>query len=101
MPLTPGSLIDRTFGAGFFAGIKTAKEGEWIGPIKSGYGYHLVRVTKLEPGKLQPLEKVRGDVLRDWSTERSKQVAEQMYANILKRYTIRRPDLQDSDLTRQ
>lgn len=43
----------------FMDGFKTLKEGEVSKPVKSQYGYHLIKVTGLKSGEVIPLEKVK------------------------------------------
>ncbi len=38
------------------------KEGEISDPVKSAFGYHLIKVTELKPGITKPFEQVKKDV---------------------------------------
>ncbi len=40
----------------------------WAGPIRSGFGMHLVRIDTRTDGRLPELEEVRDALLREWST---------------------------------
>jgi hypothetical protein len=44
IPMTPAEAIDRMFGPEFHAALANLPLGSWQGPIRSGYGDHLVRV---------------------------------------------------------
>ena len=58
--------VSNVFGADFARSVFSLKPGSWAGPVKSGYGVHLVRVTDLSPGTLRPFEQVRPKVLEEW-----------------------------------
>lgn len=66
VPSSPPAAVDGTFGQGFFAAAETLPEGTWSGPVESGYGLHLVRVDRFQPGRLPPLEEIRDAVERGW-----------------------------------
>lgn len=49
--------------ADFMAGAKTLKEGEVSQPVKTQFGYHLIKATKLTTeSKVQPLEEVKDQI---------------------------------------
>jgi hypothetical protein len=54
------------FGADFAQSLFAIKPGHWAGPVKSGYGVHLVRVNEVKPAAIQPFEEVRAKVLAEW-----------------------------------
>jgi PPIC-type PPIASE domain len=88
MPLTPADRIELNFGGGFAAGLTEAPVGEWIGPVPSGFGLHLVKVDKKEEARDPPLSEVVGAVTREWEDERRREIADRRYAETLERYTV-------------
>jgi parvulin-like peptidyl-prolyl isomerase len=46
-----------------------APEGEWSAPVRSAYGWHLVRVERRTADERVPLAAVRDQVRRAWSVE--------------------------------
>ncbi len=56
VPPSPKRVVDGTFGNGFFDAVAGLTPGRWGGPVKSGYGQHLVRVTEFEEGRVPPLD---------------------------------------------
>ena len=58
--------VSNVFGADFARAIFLLKPGSWAGPVKSGYGVHLVRVTDLRPATSLPFEEVRPKILEEW-----------------------------------
>ncbi|MGZ5477604.1 MAG: peptidylprolyl isomerase [Thermoanaerobaculia bacterium] len=58
--------VSNVFGADFARAIFLLKLGSWTGPVKSGYGVHLVRVIDLSPATLRPFGEVRQKILEEW-----------------------------------
>ena len=52
------------------------KDGELSGVVKSDFGYHLIRLTGIKPGKLRSLEEVRAEI----ESELKRQAAMRKYA---------------------
>jgi len=46
----------------FVNGFKDLKEGEVSGPVKSQYGYHLIKATGLKQAEVTPLDKVKDEI---------------------------------------
>jgi len=88
LPLTGKRIVGQMFGADFAEAIDKATPGQWTGPILSGFGLHLVRVTKREPGRVPALEEVREAVARDWTNARRKELEDRRFAELLKRYVV-------------
>ena len=80
--------IARQFGAAFAEALLELDQGQWLGPIPSGLGAHLVLVTDRQPARLPTLAEVRAQVLRDWQEERRREQKEQAYARLRQRYEI-------------
>lgn len=86
--LFPLDLVERDFGADFAKGLLGRRSGQWEGPVRSGYGIHLVRIEKLEPGRLPPLEEVRTAVARDFEADRRTNAADAYFRQIKDNYRI-------------
>ena len=80
--------IAREFGEGFAAALAGLKAGEWVGPIASGFGQHLVRVRAVAAGKAPALSQVRQRVENDWRAQTSKAREAKAYQALLDGYTI-------------
>lgn len=81
--------ITRLFGAEFEVALRDQPVGEWVGPLKSGYGAHLVRIEARTPGRVAPLVEVREAVARDWSAARRQQLLDEQYRQLRSRYQVR------------
>jgi hypothetical protein len=88
MPLTPKTEIARTFGPEFAEALDKTPAGEWIGPIASGLGYHIVRVSERKPGRVPELAEARDQVLREWSNDKRMEIDESTFNELLKRYRV-------------
>lgn len=86
--LSPPSLIDGTFGQGFFAGILELPLGTWAGPVESAYGLHLVRVTQNSPASVPSLDEIREAVLREWKAEKASEIRERQYNRLREQYVV-------------
>ena len=81
-------LVARDFGAAFAQRLQAGEVGRWSGPIRSGFGVHLVRVAALAPAELPPLETVRAAVAREWELERRTRSAQDGYRRLRARYVV-------------
>lgn len=86
--LYPADLVERDFGGGFAKALLSVRRGDWEGPIRSGYGVHLVRVERVVPGKLPSLDEVRTAVARDYEEDRRKRSADAAYRKLRQDYRV-------------
>ena len=88
VPLSPLWDIRKQFGDEFGRNLLELKPGRWAGPIRSGFGLHLVFVRERAGGRLPDLNEARETVKRDWTVERQKELKDAAYAKIRERYTV-------------
>lgn len=81
-------LVARDFGADFAAALVKLPVGQWSGPIGSGVGVHLVRLTELVPPKVPPLADIRAEIVREWENDRRVAASEARYARARARYDV-------------
>ncbi len=89
MPLVSADEVARVFGKQFADGLAGLPDGQWAGPVRSGYGEHLVRISAREAGRLPPLAEVREQVLSDLERDRNQADAERYYEGLRQRYVIK------------
>jgi hypothetical protein len=82
------SEVANLFGKLFAVKLNELTPGQWQGPVESGYGMHLVRVSERTEGGLPSLEEVRDLVQQEWAHTRRLEANEQFYQDLLKRYTV-------------
>lgn len=80
--------VGAQFGADFSRAVFEMPQGEWRGPVKSGYGLHLVRVSAKQPGQVRDFAAVREQVLLRWQDQRQREDNEKYFASLLKKYDV-------------
>ena len=88
MPPTGVAEIGRVFGDHFAREVARLEPGRWAGPVRSGYGWHLVRVSDRNEGGARPLPEVREAVKREWQAARGREIVDATYAKLREKYTI-------------
>jgi hypothetical protein len=81
--------LTRLFGrSAIVSAALQAPVGEWSGPYRSGYGWHLVLVTHRSPAQTPQFEQVRDAVHDDFmAAERERRAAETL-AKLRKKYVV-------------
>jgi hypothetical protein len=85
--LTP-SEIARQLGDKFALEVQALVPDEWAGPIYSGLGGHLVKITEQIPSSLPELAEVRSEVEREYHTQRRQQKKDIAYQKMLEGYEV-------------
>jgi len=81
-------LVERDYGADFAKKIGGAPVGQWAGPIVSGIGVHLVRVSARTPRAVPPLGQVRSAVAREWESNQRTRSREADYRKARANYDV-------------
>ncbi len=84
----PADLVARDFGEEFAKRLEALPLNVWHGPIASGMGAHLVRITERQPAQLPALAAVRPQVLREWENDRRERNRAEVYQTMLKNYKV-------------
>lgn len=84
----PLDLVAREFGDEFAKALEHAPIGPWTGPIPSGFGLHLVRITRRVPGYLPGLDEARKAVTREWERNRRETALAENYERLLEEYEV-------------
>jgi len=82
------SEVASQFGKEFAAGLSELTPGRWQGPVRSGYGVHLVLLMERTEARLPELAEIRDLVRRDWQNAQRLEANEKFYQELLKRYTV-------------
>ena len=80
--------IARTFGEAFAQEVVALEPGAWTGPLYSGLGAHLVRVTERREGHLPDLAKVRAAVEREYLAQRRRELKDLAYRKLRDGYEV-------------
>jgi hypothetical protein len=83
--------VANQFGAKFAAELFSLAPGAWQGPIESGRGVHLVRITAVVPAELKPFGEVRDQLVEMWRAQAQQDNEERTFLTLLKKYQLK-PD---------
>jgi hypothetical protein len=86
--LSVPEAIDGVFGEDFFQRLAQLPHGRWAGPVASGYGAHLVRISESVASSMPRLEEIHEIVLRDWREAKAQELRELHYARLRERYIV-------------
>jgi hypothetical protein len=80
--------VERLFGKVFTEELFRLGTDTWLGPIESGYGLHLVRISEKINSKMPELALVIEKVRTDLMFEQKKMMNEEIYKKFKERYEI-------------
>ena len=80
--------IERLFGKGFAKELFTLETNTWLGPIESGYGLHLVRISEKIDSRMPELASVIDKVRTDLMFKRRQKMNKEIYERFKERYEI-------------
>ena len=89
--------IAKEFGPDFAKAVFQLKPGAWQGPIQSGYGWHLVFVDAIEPGRVPAFEEVEPDVKSAWLDQKQREIKRIAFEAMRARYTVVVPPIESVD----
>ena len=80
--------LEKLFGTEFTAEVLALPAGKWSGPVRSGYGLHVVKIFDRTPGRIPELAEVRDKVKSDLQYEARRASQEQGYQEIAGKYRV-------------
>src|SRR5262249_2864934 len=89
------SAIAKEFGPQFAVALEKVTPGSWQGPIESGFGWHLVFVDTVIPGRVPAFEEVESEVRTAWLGEQKALARERAYKSLRAKYTVLLPSPPD------
>jgi hypothetical protein len=84
----PAFEVARVFGEEFRKGLDALPVGSWQGPVRSGFGMHLVELRVRDDGRRAELGEVRATVERDLLSARSAELKAAFYARLRAKYEV-------------
>jgi parvulin-like peptidyl-prolyl isomerase len=93
--------LGKEFGRQFAGAVAKLTPGSWQGPIRSGFGWHLVFVDTVIPGRVPAFEEIEGEVKSAWLNEQKEKAWEQAYKDLRAKYTVLLPALPDTKTAAQ
>jgi len=85
------SYLGKEFGPQFALAVAKLAPGSWQGPVESGFGWHLVYVDTVIPGRVPVFEEVESDVKTAWIAEQKAKAWEKAYKEMRAKYTVLLP----------
>jgi peptidyl-prolyl cis-trans isomerase C len=92
--------LGKEFGPLFAQAVSKLAPGSWQGPIESGFGWHLVFVDTVIPGRSPAFEEIEGDVKTAWLGEQKSLAWEKAYKEMRAKYTVLLPAPPDKTVAR-
>jgi hypothetical protein len=80
--------LTNLFGAAFAHAVLALPVGRWSGPIESGYGLHLVKVTVVSPPQTRPFAAVRERLAEEWRRQRQETAQAQLLHGLMRKYQV-------------
>ncbi|MFN8008524.1 MAG: peptidylprolyl isomerase [Terriglobia bacterium] len=84
--------IAKEFGPPFAVALQKVKTGSWQGPVESGYGWHLVFIDTMIPGRVPAFEEVEPDVKIAWLGDQKAQTWKKTYETMRSKYMVLLPN---------
>jgi peptidyl-prolyl cis-trans isomerase C len=91
-------FLGKEFGPQFALAVAKLPPGSWQGPIESGFGWHLVFVDTLIPGRVPAFEEIESDVKTAWLAEQKAQAWEKAYKDMRAKYVVLLPAPPDKQM---
>jgi len=83
--------LGKEFGPQFALSVAKLAPGSWQGPIESGFGWHLVFVDTVIPGRVPAFEEVEPEVKTAWLGEQKALAWQKAYREMRAKYTVLLP----------
>src|SRR4029453_11753332 len=84
-------FLGKEFGPQFARAVATLPPASWQGPIESGFGWHLVFVDTMIPGRGRAFEEIEPDVRTAWLAEQKALAWRKAYREMRAKYTVLLP----------
>jgi peptidyl-prolyl cis-trans isomerase C len=83
--------LGKEFGPQFALAVAKLGPGSWQGPIESGFGWHLVFVDTVIPGRVPAFEEIEPDVKTAWLGEQKARAWQKAYQEMRAKYVVLLP----------
>lgn len=91
------SEVSRLLGTVFTDSLQGLEPGQWSGPVRSGFGLHLVFIEDRTAGGKPELPEVRAAVEREWLGQRRQQTVDGLYERLAENYTVEIEPMMDPE----
>jgi len=80
--------VANVFGTGFADSLFQLEPRSWRGPIESGFGWHLVWVDSMTPGRVPDFEEVDSEAKSEWVAEQRAEAKGNVFEAMKARYEV-------------
>ena len=80
--------IRKDFGTAFSEALPRLEGDGWVGPVESGYGFHLVRIDRRTASRLPDFGEVRERVAVDYDSKRRSDANDSYYETLAAQYRV-------------
>lgn len=80
--------VAKEFGPKFAKALFQLKPGSWQGPIEFGFGWHLVWIESITPGRVPMFEEVETEVRDAWNSDWRAEVQQKAYETMRAQYEV-------------
>ena len=84
--------VEASFGSDFSNALFELESGIWSAPIRSSFGYHLVRISTKEPSRLGRVDELRERLQADWLNHERDLAVDETIASLREGYRVTRED---------
>jgi parvulin-like peptidyl-prolyl isomerase len=81
-------FLAKEFGTAFALALTRLAPGSWQGPVESGFGWHLVFVDTVIPGRVPAFEEIESDIRTAWLGEQKALAWDKAYKKMRAGYTV-------------
>lgn len=80
--------VEQELGGNLAASLHDLPLNEWSGPVESGYGLHLIYLTKKQAPSIPEFQEIRDELVRDYSYQAEKENQQAIYQSLKNNYQI-------------
>jgi PPIC-type PPIASE domain len=80
--------VTNLFGPEFASSVFGLETGRWHGPVRSAYGFHLVRIGTREDPRQRNFAEVRAEVLEEWHRQQQDRAYADFLAALYQKYDV-------------
>ncbi|GAA3108498.1 hypothetical protein GCM10010520_61330 [Rhizobium viscosum] len=93
---TPEQMA-KQFGPQFSSALFQLTPGRWEGPVQSGYGWHLVWIDAIQPGRIPTFAEVKPGVKAGWIDDQYREIKRASLDEMRSRYVVVTPAIDPGD----
>ncbi|WP_288373207.1 peptidylprolyl isomerase [uncultured Algoriphagus sp.] len=86
---SPLNEINKAFGGDFAFTLDSLPLNQWVGPISSGFGQHLVFISEKNESQLADFDLVKSYVEKEYEYLTELEMQEQVYRDLLEKYQVK------------